>query len=62
MQYAIQHKIEVLPIHLEETELSIDFEFNLSNIQAIFKYKISEEDYKHKILKFLSERFDKNND
>jgi hypothetical protein len=53
LHYAIRHKIKVVPIYIEDTKLPDDWDFNISNIQAIFKYQLSDNEYKRKVLKAL---------
>jgi hypothetical protein len=53
LHYAVNHKIIVFPIYIEDTKLPDDFDFNLSNIQAIFKHQIPDNEYRRRVLKAL---------
>ncbi len=58
VSFAIKYKSgNILPIFLEETELSIDLEFNLQRIQSIIKYALSEDRYRKKVLEILKKKF-----
>jgi len=50
VNYALEHDRPVLAIHQEPTQLSPGLELALSDRQAIFRYELTEEDYRNKIL------------
>ncbi|MBN1215557.1 MAG: toll/interleukin-1 receptor domain-containing protein [Candidatus Lokiarchaeota archaeon] len=57
ISYAIRHKTgHILPIYIEDTELSKDLDFNLKPIQGIMKYQFSDENYKLKVIDTLKKK------
>lgn len=50
VNFAIDHDIPVLTVHLEETVLPSGMELTLSSIQGILKFDLSEQDYREKLL------------
>ncbi|HUY01446.1 MAG TPA: TIR domain-containing protein [Candidatus Deferrimicrobium sp.] len=51
--YALQLKKSILPIRLQETELKYGLSMSLGRIQAILKFKMTEDLYRHKLLDSL---------
>ena len=50
LNYALEHDRPVLAIHLEPTQLSPGLELALNDRQAIFRYELTEEEYRDKVL------------
>jgi len=55
VHYAIDHKIPLLVIHLEATELPSGLGLSLSSIQAIMCYQLTNQEYHAKLLKGTSD-------
>lgn len=51
VHYAIDHGMQLLAVHLEETELPGGVDLSLSSIQAIIRHELSDLDYRIKLLK-----------
>ena len=50
VNFAIDHDIPVLTVHLEETDLPSGMELTLSSIQGILKHDLPDRDYREKLL------------
>jgi serine/threonine-protein kinase len=50
VNFAIDHDIPVLTVHLEETDLPSGIELTLSSIQGILKHDLPDQDYREKLL------------
>ncbi len=55
VHYATDHKIPLLVVHLEPTELPSGLGLSISSIQAIMCYQLSNEEYHAKLIKGTSE-------
>lgn len=55
INYAIRKKKRMFIIYLEETNLSSEIDFQIGGIQALFKYKMTEEAFWRKLMNELSE-------
>jgi Tol biopolymer transport system component len=56
VNFAVDHDIPVLAVHLEDTDLPSGVDLTLSTVQAILKFQQSEQDYRIKLLFGVSER------
>lgn len=56
VNFAVDHNVPVIAVHLEETDLTSGMDLTLSTIQAILKYEQSDQDYRTKLLSGASER------
>ena len=57
VNFAIDHDIPVLTVHLEETDLPSGMELTLSSIQGILKHDLPDQDYREKLLAATGERW-----
>jgi len=48
IDFAISENRKVLPIHLEKTELNGGMKMKLQRVQAILRYAVSDDEYRHK--------------
>jgi len=55
ISYAVNHQKQLLTIELEKVEYPSGLELVLSNIQAIAQYELTDEEYKLKLLKGVSD-------
>ena len=55
VDFAIDHDIPVMSVHLERTELPSGMDLALSSIQGIMKYDLPEQNYRQKLLAAASE-------
>ncbi len=55
VNFAIDHDIPVLTVHLEETDLPSGMELTLSSIQGILKHDLPDQDYREKLLSGVSD-------
>lgn len=55
VNFAIDHDIPVLTVHLQETDLPSGIELTLSSIQGILKHDLPDHDYREKLLSGVSD-------
>jgi serine/threonine-protein kinase len=56
VNFAVDHQIPLLAVHLEETDLTSGMELTLSTIQGILKHELSDHEYRTKLLSGASDR------
>ena len=54
LNFALEEDIQVLTVHLEETDLPDGLRLNLNNRQAIHRYTLDEDEYQQKLSQLLS--------
>ena len=54
MNFAVEHKIPIIAVHLKKTDLPDGLSLTLSSRQAILKHEIPIEEYQQKLLSRIS--------